>query len=73
MKINNYRIGVFDCWDDDPLGTAIIGALKNCVNEHGPIEKGTITSAAKRVYGVLKSFDNGDFDKIRLLKRKKME
>lgn len=34
---------------------AIIGALKSAIHDHGPITKELITSAAKRIYGTLKT------------------
>lgn len=38
----------------------IIGALKSTINDHGPVTKDLITSAAKRIYGNL--WDHDDFE-----------
>lgn len=43
----------------DPVMRKIIGALKSTINDHGPITRELITSAAKRIYGHLKEQPNG--------------
>jgi hypothetical protein len=35
---------------------AVNGALKSCINTHGPISENWIGSAGKRVMGALKSY-----------------
>ena len=34
---------------------AIMGGLKDAINQHGPIEESNISSAVKRIYGQLDS------------------
>jgi hypothetical protein len=37
-----------------PLESRIVGALRDCVNAHGPITRETAPSAAKRIIGAIK-------------------
>ena len=37
------------------LMRAVVGALRSCIHDHGPIKADLITSAAKRVVGSLKN------------------
>jgi len=41
--------------EDPALWDAIVGALRDCINQHGPITKEDIGSAAKRIIGQIKS------------------
>ncbi len=36
------------------LEQAIIGALKSCIDVHGPIDKTLLSSAAKRIVGAIR-------------------
>lgn len=40
-----------------PLERQIVGALRDCVNAHGPITKDIAHSAAKRVVGAIKTYN----------------
>lgn len=44
----------------DPLMRRIIGGLKSAINDHGPVTKELISSAAKRIYGNLKGIQYVD-------------
>lgn len=44
----------------------INGALKQCINSHGPINKNLIGSCSKRIYGSLIEVEKENFKKIKL-------
>lgn len=39
------------------LEKLIVGALRDCINQHGPVTKETAPSAAKRVIAAIKQFN----------------
>ncbi len=51
-KVNE---GLIDLNMRGPLESSIVGALRDCIKTHGPIDHLNANSAAKRVIGVIKS------------------
>lgn len=49
------EVGHVDLTARSTLERGIVGALRDCINAHGPITHNTAPSAAKRVIGVIKS------------------
>ncbi len=41
------------------LERLVVGAVKDCINAHGPITKNNASSVGKRVIGVIKHFNKG--------------
>lgn len=44
---------------EQQLNKIVCGALKNAINDHGPVQKDMIGSAAKRIVGEIKSYIKG--------------
>lgn len=55
---------IFLEWYQDPMAKDIERALRNAIKFHGPITKNhsKLNSAVKRVYGVFKGFQKGQYD-----------
>ena len=52
------------------LERMVAGALKDAINSHGAITKDNISSAAKRVIGVIKAFNKITLEQARIAQRK---
>jgi len=63
-------------WWQDPLSREIERAVVESIKRHGPVvlrqDRGPVLSVVKRVYGVFKRYERGDFDQVRARTREKV-